>query len=240
MKLKKVLEDTVLADITVTDRDKSRFLEGLGRPYKKKRTPIKLYLASVIAASILTVLVFSSMSGEKSITDPTTSVDIPEIDDLVEGMELEHYLSDNMDRGNHDFYDELVVVDTRVKDFSRGDIVYYKGKDGMEWLTRIVGLEGEILEVMSGQVYIDNKRLDTFYGKAHRLGLDKEAYFPAMDKLTMQYNREGMMELFETNMPEIEVGKNHFYGMSDDWMRGTHGLISKEQIIGKVVGIRSK
>ncbi|WP_223702171.1 signal peptidase I [Sutcliffiella deserti] len=240
VKLKKVLEDTVLSDIQMDEGDKARFLAALNKPSSTTRHSYKVVFSSVIAACIMFLLVFAFKVDTDTITDPNTSADIPVVETLEEGMELEHYLSDNMDRGNHDFYDELIVVDTKDKDFSRGDIVYYKNEAGRKYLTRIVALEGETLEVVNGQVYIDNKRLDTFYGKAQRLGMEKEEYFTAMDKVGTQYNKEAMLGVFETNMPESPIPEKYLFGMSDDWFRGVHEMVSKEQVIGKVVGVRNK
>ncbi|CAG9622487.1 S26 family signal peptidase [Sutcliffiella rhizosphaerae] len=238
-KLRKILEESVLEDVEITDTDKHRFLENIGSVKGKKNKTVFGYAAFILAVSLIVVLIFTLQSGPGTTTDTVTRADIPVIESVEEGMIKVHYVSDNMDRGNHDFYDDIVIIDPEITQFSRGDIVYYKGEGDRDHLIRIVGLEGESLEIKVGQVYIDNKMLDTFYGKAHRLGLEKEEYFIEMDKINMVYNKEGMLELFELNIPKTNIPEKHFFGMSDDWMRGTQGLITREQIIGKVVGIRS-
>lgn len=98
----------------------------------------------------------------KTITDEKTSPEIKIVTPEEEHL-LDEWGSDAMDRENHD-YDSIthnkLVVDPNYEDLERGDVVYYKT------LGRVVGLPGETVMIRFGHVYINNDRLDTFYGEA--------------------------------------------------------------------------
>ena len=57
----------------------------------------------------------------------------------------------------------------------RGDVIYYQMLDSeleknenlpKMYLGRVVGLSDETVKIENGQVYINDKKLDTFYGVA--------------------------------------------------------------------------
>ena len=125
---------------------------------------------------------------EEAITDMTT----PERLDIAPQSEhtfLIEWGYDSMDRGNHDFESHehgQLVVSTDFDELKRGQAVYYhmprsviaKNAEVPEmYIGRVVGLPGETIEIKDGQVYIDGKMLDTFYGKATMHGVDEEEYF---------------------------------------------------------------
>ncbi|MFC5650423.1 S26 family signal peptidase [Paenibacillus solisilvae] len=57
-------------------------------------------------------------------------------------------------------------------------MVYYqppdelKEKMGEYDISRVIGLPGEKVKINQGQIYINDTLLETFYGRAHRLGSD--------------------------------------------------------------------
>ncbi len=102
----------------------------------------------------------------------------------------------------------------------------------------LVALPGEEIKIIEGQVYINDKKLDTFYGFAHRLGLEKDRYFEMMDDRN-QYNNNGMREYFDTNMDQIKLASDEYYFIDDDWVderRGKMGVIKEQDIAGFVLG----
>ncbi|MEK3886769.1 S26 family signal peptidase [Bacillus sp. FSL K6-3431] len=100
-----------------------------------------------------------------------------------------------MDRGNHDYsfqYNSELVIDPDFSNINRGEVIYYQTPDfslesnpdftPSEYsIARVVALQGEMVEIREGQVYIDDKKLDTFYSKALFTGMEEETYFEKAD-----------------------------------------------------------
>lgn len=103
---------------------------------------------------------------------------------------------------------------------------------------RIVGLPGETVEIQNGQVYIDDKKLNTFYGVATSRGMEKEEYFEKMKDFNM--NKQSMEDYFDTSLAPVHVEENKVFVLVDAWWRGsdsrTFGPIPVELIQGKVIG----
>jgi hypothetical protein len=57
-----------------------------------------------------------------------------------------------------------------------------------------------------------------------------------MDKAGVEYNKEGMMDIFNFSMKERELAEDEYYVVSDDWMRGTMQLLEQKNIICRVLG----
>jgi len=180
----------------------------------------------------------SSNSPSATVSDKDTSPDVTIIKDVESDWIKHHYLYDNMDRGNHDYYDQVLIIDPSLTPsaYTRGDIVFFSKSTNDMMISRVIALPGEKISISEGQIFINNRKLDTFYGKAHRLGFDKNSYFPAMDKAGVEYNKEGMMDIFKYNMKERELAEDEYFVVSDDWMRGTMQLLEQNDIIGKVLG----
>lgn len=129
------------------------------------------------------------------------------------------------DQGHHPFsMGNEVFVDMSYyerNDISRGDIVLFKIKEKTEYqdtdIARIVGLPGEMVDLKNGQVYINGKRLDTFYG--NDTSIDKN------DSLAKP----------------LTLHDNEFFILADIRWRGfndsqQYGPYSRDEILGKVVG----
>lgn len=186
----------------------------------------------------------------KTITDEKTS---PEI--KIVTPEEEHLLvewgSDAMDRGDHDydsFTHNKLVVDPNYEDLERGDVVYYMTfeseikKNPMipeNYLGRVVGLPGETVMIRYGHVYINNDRLDTFYGEATRTGATEEEYFKNND-LSGVVDVDSVKRYFKTEMNPIQVEEGTVFVLVDQWWRGPDskdfGLLPVERIQGTVLG----
>ncbi|MFY3790152.1 signal peptidase I [Ureibacillus sp. MALMAid1270] len=180
----------------------------------------------------------SSNPSSDTITDNNTTKDVPIIKNLGSDMITHHHLYDDMDGGNHDYSDKTLVIDTSidVSRISRGDVVYFDNEDGEKDISRVIALPGEKVKVTKGQIYINDKKLDSFYGTAHRVGLDKENYFEKMDNEGNQYDKKSMMEVFETDMNEITLSEDEYYLIDDDWLQGKMMVLKENDYIGKVVG----
>ena len=137
-----------------------------------------------------------------------------------------------MDRGNHD-YDSLthsdLVVDLNYFTIQRGDVIYYKTPDiaieqnpnlTENYIARAVGLPGETIEIINGQVFIDDKKLDTYYSKATVRGMEKEEYFLTSNPAS-QASEEFWKGYFAMNMEPVKVSENTVFVLVDHWLRGT-------------------
>ena len=113
---------------------------------------------------------------------------------------------------------DRIVSNIFEKDYKRGDIVKYEF-NGKIQVSRIVGLEGEIVNIKGNDVYINSNLLDESY--AYKFGK------PLVCNNDMHCN--------------IKVSKDSYFVLGDN--RGNnlgspfHGLISKKQLKGKVLKI---
>src|SRR5690606_6537551 len=107
-----------------------------------------------------------------------------------------------------------LVVEMGYPEVNRGDVVYYKTPETAVnknpnlpeyYIARVVGLPGETVEIREGQVYVDDKKLDAFYGVATDRGLTKEEYF----EMAEQRIEEGTLTTDE------EVSKKELIGWVD-------------------------
>lgn len=134
-----------------------------------------------ICVFIILIAVLLTACTKESLRDYVTKQDINMID-LVEGMSVHYHGYDNMDRGHHEFDGVDIVFNQNyynTNTIQRGDIVYYHNP---KWenshidlseneISRIIALPGEKIRIDKGQIYINGRKLDTFYGQAHRLGM---------------------------------------------------------------------
>lgn len=168
---------------------------------------------------------------------------------------LVSWASDTMDRGNHDFdtisHSDL-VVDPNSVGIERGDVIYFKSPEfkipsnpdfklPTHYIARVVGLPGETVEIVNGQVFIDRKKLDTFYSKALITGMDEEEYFEKVSPEIIE-NEEAIKQYFATSMDPVKVEENSIFVLVDNWSRGVDskdfGVISFRSIKGKVLGYK--
>ncbi|MDN4608778.1 signal peptidase I [Sporosarcina highlanderae] len=157
--------------------------------------------------------------------------------------------SDAMDRGKHDFETHehgKLVVSTDFNKLQRGQPVYYhmppfeitKNPAIPEmYIGRVVGLPGETVEIKGGQVYIDGKKLDTFYGKATVRGMGEEEYFKTAPKRNIS---QAWRDYFNMDVAPVIVKENTVYLLVDHWWRGTDsrdfGPLPIEKIEGIILG----
>lgn len=200
-----------------------------------------------------------ALFGCQSITDNSTPEEPKQIDDVSSYLVVEH-LSDSMDRGNHEYEGTIVINEVFYKEnyFQRGEVVYFKTPEldeeysnatPLEYnIARIIGLPGESIKIKDGQAFIDNKKLDTFYGKSLRSGVTKEEFLDVAEKFLnitgtqRNDNIDFYEEHFSKNMDEIELSNNQLFILGDNGPRSIDstifGPIDTDEIVGKVVGIK--
>lgn len=203
-----------------------------------------------------------------AITDPDT---VPEVEmvEAKENTKLIEWESDSMDRGNHDYDTSThssLVVEIGYPVVKRGDVVYYKTPDSAieknpnlpeHSIARVVGLPGETVEIREGQVYVDDRKLDTFYGAATDRGLTEAEFFEMAEKnieegtwttdeelsqeeLITWVNLDAKKEDFNISMEPVKVSEEAVFVLVDLWWRGIDsrdfGELSLEAVEGKVLG----
>lgn len=197
----------------------------------------------------LTLAFLFGCTANMPITDDFTKPEINTVEVEKEFFTVE-YSYDNMDRGNHDYvtfvHENKIVIDPAAHEIKRGEVVYYETppytNENQELdlpdqtIARIVGLPGEKIEIKKGKVYIDGKKLDTFYSEFLVRGMNKEEYFSNANKLHSTMPEE----TFEENMAATVVPQDSYFILCDQWWRGVdskeYGPIEFEAIKGKVLG----
>jgi len=216
----------------------------------KWRMKILFICLSVI--SVATLLEVASSQLE-TLTDEDTVAKVEQVDaDEDEDTLLLVWSSDTMDRGNHE-YDSLthgqLVVDLTYKNINRGDVIYFKTPEYTSdsvnvklpehLIGRIVGLPGETVEIKDGQVFIDKKRLNTFYSKALRNGMNEDLYFEGLTSINKS-KEKAWRKYYSTSMKPVNVEKKAVFVLVDNWWRGhdskNFGLIEIKNIEGQILG----
>ncbi|AQQ53289.1 signal peptidase I [Planococcus lenghuensis] len=174
------------------------------------------------------------------LTDDNTTEEIETFTNITGPYEVFEYRYDAMDRGNREYYKWPLVIDPTAydsKDVSRGDVVLYEDNSGKN-VSRIVGLPGETVEISDGQVYVNGRMVDTFYGQAHRVGTSTtEEYLEWFEDNTSSLSStSGMEEVFQLDMEEVQLEENQFFIIGDDWFRGNQEVIELRDITGEVLG----
>lgn len=214
----------------------------------KWRMKIMFICLSVIGVTSLLEVASSQL---ETLTDENTVAQIEQVDASVDSLLLV-WSSDTMDRGNHE-YDSLnhgnLVVDLTYKDIERGDVIYFKTPEynsenanislPEHLIGRIVGLPGETVEIKDGQVFIDDKKLNTFYAKALRNGMDEDVYFEGLTSIN-KAKEKAWRKYYSTSMKPVKVEEKTVFVLVDNWWRGhdskNFGLLEIERIEGQILG----
>ncbi|WP_438314573.1 signal peptidase I [Sporosarcina sp. FA9] len=186
----------------------------------------------------------------ETITDNDTKPEVELVEPLESSLLLEWH-SDNMNRGNHD-YEILahprLVVDPDDREIKRGDVIFFKSPDFTiesnphfnmpeNYISRVVGLPGEIVEIKDGQVFIDDKKLDTFYSKLLWAGMNEKEFHV---KRANRGDDEATKKYFATTMEPVKVEENTIFVLSDNGARGVDsrdfGVLPMNSVEGKILG----
>ncbi|OCT13438.1 signal peptidase I [Paenibacillus pectinilyticus] len=169
--------------------------------------------------------------------------------------------NDGMARSNLEYISKdrgKIAVDPnffKQNEMHRGDIIYYqtpeidKGKypnlnPPVYSISRIIALPGEELEIKKGQIYVNHKRLDTFYGKALSWGLGEKAYFKSLNspgsEMCDDACKSTMKSYFNKDLASVKIPVDHLFVMGDTWARSidslVFGTLPTDRIKGKVLG----
>lgn len=244
-----------------------RFKEPLKRKIlsdmKKEERPVNRFADFKYAAVLMLLLTFTTiflvvnMEGNNldpsgpagspeelpALTDPDTVDGVEVFTEFTEPQEVFDFGYDGMDRGNYEYYEHPLLIDPeayQVKEPARGDVVIHEAEffDGeSRTVGRIVALPGETVEVVDGQIYINDRKLDTFYGRAHRRGYSTiEEYNEAMIEMNQPQNIDAMKEILSQSIESFTLGEDEVYVMGDDWFRSHQLIIKVDEIQAEVLG----
>ncbi|WNQ13848.1 signal peptidase I [Paenibacillus aurantius] len=200
---------------------------------------------------MILLMVFLFPACSQPLRDNRTSEAVAKVD-VGAGMVVFKHMNDNMERGNKEFSGVGVVIDQghyKSNPVQRGDIVYYKNpqaaksNNGLQnnEISRVVALPGESIRIEQGQLYINGKKLDTFYGQAHWGGMDlAQLKKQSSNSEAVKSVIKIIQESDETNKQELKIPDGQYYIIGDNWIRSGDsrhfGPISKDSILGKVKG----
>ncbi|MDQ0888591.1 signal peptidase I [Paenibacillus sp. V4I9] len=190
-------------------------------------------------AHIMIFLAFVLLTGcseKQPITDELTKYDLP-ITEKLDSNQIIHVIkSDGMYRSEQYSGNSQLVIDRGFYDnkgINRGDVVYFdteasdeqikNGNQTQYDIARVIGLPGEMVTIQKGQVFINNRKLDTFYGK--------------------EYYTSGFINGTEKahSIDEVKLTEGHYFLVGDVWWRsGFNEHVSKDRIKGKIVGWMKK
>ncbi|GEN45592.1 signal peptidase I [Alkalibacillus haloalkaliphilus] len=176
--------------------------------------------------------------NESAITDPHTTPELEPVDQ-EDDMVVVEYQNDNMERGDnpYNYLGRSLIIDPLHEDIQRGEVIYYERPDSYydyleerkegflqpipEHIARVIALPGETIKIKDGQIYIDDKELDTFYGDVTQNPRSSDA--------------DG-----EFNLDAVQVPEDHVFVLGDLLWRSIdskqYGPIQVDNIIGKIQG----
>ncbi len=201
---------------------------------------------------------------EQNITDHSTQ-ESPAIVEKIQDSILVQNNNDGMSRRNLEYDSQekgKLVVDPNYfiqNEFKRGEVVYYKTPaiDKSKYprlnppeqnISRVIALAGEVVQIKKGQIFVNEKKLNTFYGKALSWGQDEEEYFKTVNQPGAAECNEScqktMKDYFNMDMEKFKVPDSHLFVMGDTWWRSIdsqiYGLLPFGNVIGKVQGYEKK
>ncbi|MGM0844971.1 MAG: signal peptidase I [Bacillota bacterium] len=194
----------------------------------------------------------NSVSG--TIADDNTKAEVEQITD-TSSYTVVKYLSDGMSRGNHEYEGNIVVDEDYYNENSieRGDVIYFTTPEIDEEkypnlnpnemnIARVIALPGETVEIHDGNIIVDDKHLDTFYGSTLSLGMAQDEYFSYLDEQNATYDEESYSEYFSRDIEEVELSDNEVFVLGDNGWRSldssVFGPLSIEDMAGKVIGMK--
>lgn len=176
--------------------------------------------------------------------DPDTVAEITVFAASESHMEVVTILSDAMDRGNHEYTAYPLLIEPIVSKgggISRGDVVVYEYdfvNGNRKTISRVVGLPGESVGILDGQIFVNGQKLDSFYGNAHRAGTSNPEEYRLWfeENTTSNSSTSGIEEIFGLDLEETVLSESEVFLVGDDWFRGSQHTVELQAIQGKVLG----
>ena len=252
-----------LLNLKRTQSTRITSLAKINARIEKKKFNIFPLMASVVLVISATVFLLF-MLNDNNVTYHNASRKIP-IVEVHDSLFTIDYSLENMDSGRYEYVTTnmryKIIIDPEISSFRRGDVIYYNTPKYINGLlgiknkknsikeslginidisknqfSRIVGLPGETIKIVKGQVYINEKKLETFYSYPSVAGMNKTEYLKIADhrKSTLKTNS------FDESMDTILIPEGTVFILGDQWWRSfdsrLFGPIPLDTILGKVMG----
>ncbi|WP_219835164.1 signal peptidase I [Paenibacillus sp. R14(2021)] len=216
-----------------------------------------LYAAAAIA--VMAVSLWYTIQRDRGITDSRTPISLPK-GVQTSGMLLVDFYSDGM-TGKQGSYstdtDGQLVVDAGAYVSSppqRGDVVWFslppfdygeRTTPPKQNAARVIALPGERFSIREGQIYINGKRLSTFYGRILFWGQTEREFLANSDEKSCPAACvKTMKAIFSKSIPEMIIPEGSVYVLGDTSDRSLDsalfGPLSAVHVLGKVVGATGK
>jgi len=262
-KFKRDLDEFVGESSRFNEPLKRKILSGMKREERRPNRFADFKYVTVLMLLLTVATIFLVLNMEGNDTDPAgpagTTDELPALTDLETVAEIESFTEitepqevfdfryDAMDRGNHDYSEYPLLINPQAypanaaKEAARGDVIVYEAEffsGKSRTVGRIVALPGEEVEVVNGQIYINAQKLDTFYGRAHRVGTSStEEYLEWFEaNNSPESTTTGMEEIFQMDIAKFTLADDEIYVMGDDWFRGSQHIIKIDEIQAEVLG----
>lgn len=205
-----------------------------------------------VFTTLMTLLIIVGCSNDEILTDSKTKNEIETIEKQGGNLEV-FYEMNNMVSQGVEYYSKKILIDSnyyKSNSFSRGDVIYFNVPNDLKvtestkkQITRVVAVEGEKVTIKKGQVYINDMKLNSFYGQLRAAGMNEEEFFnKEIDACKEEVCKDGYREFFSTSVKDLIIPKGSIFVISDNSTRGydslTFGPLSVDQVIGKVLGYK--
>ncbi|WP_240666511.1 signal peptidase I [Longirhabdus pacifica] len=124
------------------------------------------------------------------------------------------------------FHDGQNIIVNKIlytfREPDRGEVIVLHAPDGRDFIKRVIGLEGETVEVLGDDVYIDGQVLEEEY----------------LQDIVKEYNDQGL-NYNTIDFEEQEVPEGHVFVMGDNRPRSSDsrsvkvGFIPVEDVVGR-------
>ena len=151
----------------------------------------------------------------------------------------------SMNRGNGAYAGEL-VIETIFDEVNYGQVILVEvEEDVVDYvqryeLARVIGKPGDRVKIEYGQIYLNDKPIEAFYGKA------QDAYFKVVEEsieranhIKQQGYKERVINTLNLSMDEVTVRTGELFIVSDNWTsKSIRKVVNETAVEGIVLGYK--
>jgi len=208
-----------------------------------------------ICIVVAAIIFGTGCQRDATISDPDTKIKIELVEQLTNQIIIQ--ISNDEMLGYDDYAKKKLVIDPNYyvnNEIKRGDVVYFAYPKNViesnlyiaqidKQILRVVGLSEERIRMEKGKIFINGKRLDSFYGShvGYNLkDLKKKLKEPDLHSSEIENIENAINYIENENMEEVLIPKGMVFLMGDNRARALDsrfiGPIPIDNIIGKLIG----